>query len=96
MKRKVESNASKSAAQMNHWSNGLLTSMRDPNLRIKEDDRIVVIKDKYPKARFHYLVLPKEDILTIWHVRPQHQDLLLHMHNTGRILAQEHPDHEFM
>jgi hypothetical protein len=34
----------------NHWSLGLLSSMNDPELLIKEDDKVVVIKDKYPKV----------------------------------------------
>jgi hypothetical protein len=34
----------------NHWSMGLLSSMKDPELLIKEDDNVVTIKDKYPKV----------------------------------------------
>jgi hypothetical protein len=34
----------------NHWSMGLLSSMKDPELLIKEDDKVVTIKDKYPKV----------------------------------------------
>jgi len=29
---------------------GLLMSMKDPELFIKEDDTVVIIKDKYPKV----------------------------------------------
>jgi hypothetical protein len=35
---------------VNHWSMGLLSSMQDPELLIKEDDKVVTIKDKYPKV----------------------------------------------
>ena len=35
-----------------HWAMGLLSSMNDPDLKVQEDDKIVIIKDKYPKVRF--------------------------------------------
>lgn len=97
MKRKVESGTSKLAsAKKHHWSAGLLSSMQDPECKVTEDNKIVVIKDKYPKAQFHYLVLPKEDIRSIWHVKGNHHDLLVHMHNIARILVEKYTDHEFM
>lgn len=97
MKRKAESNINKSAAlNENHWSAGLLKSMKDPECIVKENDKIIVIKDKYPKAQFHYLVLPKEDIVSIWQVKKNHQDLLIHMHNIARDLVEKQTDHEFM
>jgi hypothetical protein len=34
----------------NYWAMGLLSSMKDPELQIKEDDKVVTIKDKYPKV----------------------------------------------
>lgn len=33
-----------------HWSQGLKSSMDDPELRIDADEKIVIIKDKYPKV----------------------------------------------
>ena len=36
-----------------HWSQGLLSSMDDPELKIESDDKVVVIKDKYPKVSPH-------------------------------------------
>ena len=33
-----------------HWSLGLKASMEDPELRVVADDKIVIIKDKYPKV----------------------------------------------
>jgi hypothetical protein len=36
-----------------HWSMGLLSSMKDPELLINEDDKVVAIKDKYPKVYKH-------------------------------------------
>lgn len=33
-----------------HWSQGLKASMEDPELKVDEDDKVVIIKDKYPKV----------------------------------------------
>ena len=33
-----------------HWSQGLKASMEDPELKVEEDEEIVIIKDKYPKV----------------------------------------------
>lgn len=97
MKRKAGSNTNKPATlNQSHWSGGLLKSMEDPESIIKEDDKIVVIKDKYPKAQFHYLVLPKENIHSIWQVKKNHQDLLMHMHDVARGLVENQTDHEFI
>lgn len=97
MKRKanINMNVSPTSAK-GHWSTGLLESMQDPKFKVTEDDRIVVIKDKYPKAQFHYLVLPTENIQSIWYIKGIHHDLLMHMHNVARSLVEKHADHEFM
>ncbi|XP_049873976.1 aprataxin-like protein [Pectinophora gossypiella] len=58
------------------WSLGLVNSMINPDYIIKQTDRIVVIRDKYPKAKIHYLVLPREDISSIHKLNSSHIDLL--------------------
>lgn len=42
--------------------------MKDPNLVIIRSNLAVVMKDKFPKAKHHYLVLPLEDISSIFKV----------------------------
>jgi len=42
--------ASKTKKFAGHWSQGLLASMDDPELQVESDDKLVVIKDKYPKV----------------------------------------------
>ena len=37
-------------AKKGHWSLGLLDTMKDPSSQVYTDDRIVIIKDKYPKV----------------------------------------------
>ncbi len=47
---------------------------------VKETDLVWVIKDKFPKARTHLLVIPKVRLLNgIADLRPEHAPLLRHM-----------------
>lgn len=59
-----------------HWSLGLLNSMNDPELIVKETKDLIVIKDMYPKAKVHYLILPKEEINSIFKLNRSHIKLL--------------------
>lgn len=67
---------SKSSKPAKHWSLGLLQSMEDPQSIVKETKQVVVIKDKYPKAKIHYLVLPRKDINSIYKMDQSHISLL--------------------
>lgn len=101
MKRYEKQNVSKAVIaslpkSTNHWSLGLIDSMTDPTSIVIEDDTVVVIKDKYPKAKFHYLVLPKEDISTIWKIQKNHEDLLWHMDNVAEELTKKHLGYNFL
>ncbi|XP_051983577.1 aprataxin isoform X1 [Xyrauchen texanus] len=75
-----------------HWSQGLKASMQDPQMQLYKDDRVVVIKDKYPKARYHWLVLPWESISSLKVLRSEHCDLLKHMQCVGDRMVQQCPD----
>lgn len=50
------------------WAQGLLASMKDPDLKVISTDELVAIKDKYPKAKYHYLIIPHENIRSIFYV----------------------------
>lgn len=41
-----------------------------------ENDRLFVIRDILPKAPVHMLIIPKEHILSVNHLEPQHKDLM--------------------
>lgn len=71
-----------------HWSMGLLNSLDDPELFVQADDLVTVIKDRYPKAERHYLVLPKEDISSLKVVTKKHFSLLKHMDDVARKLCE--------
>lgn len=73
-----------------HWSMGLLESMKDPTAVVKETEKIVVIRDKYPKAKIHYLVLPHENINSIYNLNKTHIDLLNEFGSIFEALKEDH------
>lgn len=75
-----------------HWSQGLKASMQDPKMQVYKDERVVVIKDKYPKARYHWLVLPWDSISSLKALRSEHVELLKHMQRVGDQMLQQCPD----
>ncbi|XP_053426754.1 aprataxin isoform X3 [Nycticebus coucang] len=68
---------------LGHWSQGLKISMQDPKMQVYKDEQVVVIKDKYPKARYHWLVLPWASISSLKTITRKHLELLRHMHTIG-------------
>ena len=60
-----------------HWSQGLYAAMEDKSMVEYDDEMICIIKDKYPKALKHFLVLPKVKMSTIYELEwSKHKDLL--------------------
>lgn len=78
------------------WTLGLLKTMKDPKYVVYSDHKIVMIKDVYPKAKHHYLVISEEEIPGIKEVKPKHAPLLEHMERKAREYVSKHaPDVEF-
>ncbi|XP_067171449.1 aprataxin [Apteryx mantelli] len=77
-----------------HWSQGLKSSMQDPKMQVYKDEKTVVIKDKYPKARYHWLILPWDSISSLQSVTSEHLELLEHMHAVGEKMIEQCPDRE--
>lgn len=91
LKRKLcDSGGNATKKPFGHWSMGLKSSMDDPELRVDSDDKCVIIKDKYPKARYHFLILPKENIPNLKSLKPDHVLLLKHIHEKGEDLARKY------
>lgn len=63
--------------------------MEDPELVVQSDDSCVIIKDAYPKARCHYLVLPKEKITSLRSLNSSHLELIKHMLECGQEIVSE-------
>ncbi|XP_073716717.1 aprataxin isoform X2 [Misgurnus anguillicaudatus] len=90
--KKTPTPSSDKSESAGHWSQGLKASMQDPKMQVYKDDRVVVIKDKYPKARYHWLVLPWDSISSLKVLRSEHCDLLKHMQKVGEKMVQQSPD----
>lgn len=83
-------------AKKGHWSGGLLESMKDPDMVIFSDEQVVMIKDKYPKAHHHYLVLPREKLPSLTSIKSTHMSLLKHIDKCARkYITDNHPGEEF-
>lgn len=84
--------AKKNHESFGHWNQGLKVSMQDPKMQVYKDDTVVVIKDKYPKARYHWLVLPWQSISNLKALRKEHCDLIKHMHKIGQQMILQCPE----
>ncbi|XP_035746674.1 aprataxin isoform X1 [Egretta garzetta] len=92
-----EGTSSKKASvleHLGHWSQGLKSSMQDPKMQVYKDEKTVVIKDKYPKARYHWLILPWDPISSLKSVTRDHLELLEHMHAVGQKMIKQCPARE--
>ncbi|KAJ7423148.1 Aprataxin [Willisornis vidua] len=61
---------------------------------VYKDEKTVVIKDKYPKARYHWLILPWDPISSLKSVTKDHLELLEHMHAVGQKMIEQCPARE--
>lgn len=52
----------------NHWSRGLLEAIADPKGWLVSTKDLVTIKDKFSKAKYHFLVVPLAAIDSIFDV----------------------------
>ncbi len=77
-----------SAGAIAPWSMKLLDSMKDPKMIVRSDDLTVTIKDAYPKAKHHYLVLPQENISNLRALNRAHLNLLEKMLKDGKAIAE--------
>ncbi|XP_053713394.1 aprataxin [Synchiropus splendidus] len=82
---------SKTSDNVGHWSLGLKASMQDPKMQVYKDDKVVVINDKYPKARYHWLVLPWISIPNLKALRAEHSELVRHMQDVAEKMVQQCP-----
>ena len=72
-----------------HWNQGLKKALADKSLVVEETDSVSVIKDKYPKAKHHYLVVSKYELSGIEALSSEHVDLVRHMISVGETLIQK-------
>lgn len=61
-----------------------------PSRKVYEDEDILAFHDIHPWAPVHFLVIPKEHIVSLAHAQPQHQDVLGRMMGlAGKLALQE-------
>jgi aprataxin len=53
----------KSSAMADFWRNGLINKLKDSSAILIKSDSVVAIRDSFPKARVHFLVLPVDESL---------------------------------
>ena len=78
-----------------HWSKGLLTSMEDPEYIVHSTDSLVIIRDKYPKAKHHFLILPRKSISKLKNIDRGDISLLKEMDSEARKLTLRYQKSEF-
>eukprot|EP00055_Hartaetosiga_balthica_P014576 m.80652 g.80652 ORF g.80652 m.80652 type:complete len:538 (+) comp8628_c0_seq2:16-1629(+) len=65
------------------WSSALVHIVEHPELHkqdiVFQNDKVIIINDKYPKARYHFLVMPREVIEDIYHLTPDHLNIIKDM-----------------
>ena len=60
-----------------------------PSDKVYEDDQCIVIKDLYPQAPVHLLVIPKKHIATISELEDEDQSLIGHLVLVAKKIAAE-------
>ncbi len=61
-----------------------------PSERVHEDDDVIVIRDIYPKAPVHLLVIPRVHYESLNDLTPAHDPLIAHMVRLLPDLARSH------
>lgn len=82
------------------WSDGLNFAMSDPEQILEQDDLTMTLKDAFPKARYHFLVVPrKQYINSVKELTREHLDLVKHIHTIAENLIarvqKKEPDTKF-
>jgi histidine triad (HIT) family protein len=61
-----------------------------PSDIVYEDTKVIVIKDIYPKAKTHLLIIPKKEIPTINDISHEDSELIAHMFFTAKQIAKDY------
>lgn len=60
-----------------------------PSEIVFELDNIIVIKDIYPRAKTHLLIIPKKEIISVDHITYEDKDLIFEMFLVAKKLAKD-------
>lgn len=69
----------------NSWAYGLIEAIKDSGKVIFRSDTLVCIKDLFPKARHHFLIIPEErtDLDNIFDLRKEDIEVVQEMELMG-------------
>ncbi|THD24015.1 Aprataxin [Fasciola hepatica] len=73
----------------------LFQMTKNPDHIVRQSDSWVIIRDRFPKAMFHWLILPKESIPRWANLNSMHIPLLRSMHEAAEQLVSENEPHSF-
>ena len=80
-----------------HWTQGLLSSMNDPEFVLHSTTDLVIIRDKYPKSTHHLLVIPKKPIDSINNLVQEDVSLLEQMEDEAtKFVTKKFGESEFL
>lgn len=60
-----------------------METMKDPESVVLKTEKLVAIRDKFPKAKYHFLILPYDNIDTIFNLTKNHIELVNEMELLG-------------
>ncbi|XP_052888587.1 aprataxin-like [Anopheles moucheti] len=66
-----------------HWSYQLVRELADEKLHLNSTSKSVAIRDLHPKARIHFMVLPRKAIDTLHELTTEDVELLEDMYQLG-------------
>lgn len=66
------------------WKLGLLETLKDPNNVVIRTEQLVAIKDKFPKSKHHFLIMPFENIDSIFDLKKSDVELVNEMQLLGQ------------
>lgn len=64
---------------MSQWRLKLLETIKDPEYIVIKTEQLVAIRDKYPKAKHHFLIIPFEPIDTVFELTKKDMTLINEM-----------------
>ena len=70
------------------WQDRLVYALSDPDQIFEQDELTVTLYDAFPKARYHYLVVPRDDIHSVKELSRDNLELLKHIHKVAEDLIE--------
>ena len=70
------------------WQDGLTVAMSDPFQIFEQDELTMTLYDAFPKARYHDLVVPRDDIHSVKELSRDNLELLKHIHKVAENLIE--------